>query len=47
MKTTILAVYLRLSKPDTDIQLNEKRESNSISNQRLLIKDFLSFHLLW
>lgn len=44
MKTTILAVYLRLSKPDTDIQLNEKRESNSISNQRLLIKDFLSFH---
>ena len=34
------AIYLRLSRADGDFSVaNEKTESNSISNQRLLIKE--------
>lgn len=44
MKTKLLASYLRLSQPDTGIHTGEKQESNSISNQRLLIRKFLSSH---
>src|SRR5699024_12454943 len=36
------AIYLRLSKEDGDFsQSGEKKESNSIANQRELIKDYL------
>ena len=36
------AIYLRLSKEDGDFSIsNEKTESNSISNQRLLIMDYV------
>ena len=37
----IAAAYLRLSKEDGDLSSNEKQESNSISNQRTLILDYL------
>lgn len=35
------AIYVRLSKEDGDVASAEKSESNSISNQKNLIKDFL------
>ena len=35
------AIYVRLSKEDGDIVSANKRESNSISNQKDLIKNFL------
>lgn len=36
------AVYLRLSKEDSDMSLHDnKKESNSITNQKLIIKEFL------
>lgn len=35
------AIYVRLSKEDGDVAESGKRESNSISNQKSLIKDFL------
>ncbi len=39
------ALYLRLSKGDGDFSVfGEKLESDSISNQRLLIKDYLKKH---
>lgn len=39
------AIYLRLSREDGDFSVaNEKTESNSISNQRLLIKEYLKKH---
>lgn len=39
------AIYLRLSKEDGDFSIsNEKTESNSISNQRLLIMDYVKGH---
>ena len=38
------AAYLRLSKGDTDVDGVEKAESNSISNQRLIIQRFLEQH---
>ena len=38
------AIYLRLSKEDGDISSGEKKESNSIANQRKLIEDYLSKH---
>lgn len=39
------AIYLRLSREDGDFSVsNEKLESNSISNQRLLIKEYLKKH---
>lgn len=37
------AIYLRLSKEDGDFSISgEKLESDSISNQRMLIKEYLS-----
>lgn len=39
------ATYLRLSKDDGDISLSGKTESNSIQNQRELLKNFLDTHL--
>ena len=44
MKMKFLASYLRLSRLDASIHTSEKQESNSISNQRLLIKSFLFLH---
>ena len=38
------AAYLRLSKGDEDVDGIEKQESNSISNQRLLIEKFIEQH---
>ena len=38
------AIYLRLSKEDGDFSQGEKRESNSIANQRKLIEDYLKQH---
>ena len=35
------AIYVRLSKEDGDVSDASKAESNSISNQKELIKDFL------
>ena len=35
------AIYVRLSKEDGDVATAGKRESNSISNQKDLIKNFL------
>ena len=41
-KTYCAAVYLRLSKEDSDLSRHDnKKESNSITNQKLLIKEFL------
>lgn len=37
-------VYLRLSQGDEDIDGWEKQESNSISNQRLLLEGFIDAH---
>lgn len=44
-KTYQAAIYLRLSKEDGDFAVaGDKRESNSISNQRKLIEDFIKKH---
>ncbi len=44
-KTYYAAVYLRLSKEDGDFSsLGEKKESNSIANQRKLIENYLKQH---
>ncbi|MCD7882946.1 MAG: recombinase family protein [Lachnospiraceae bacterium] len=40
-KTFHAAIYLRLSKEDGDVASGNKQESNSISNQKELILDFL------
>ena len=40
--SSVIAAYLRLSRPDGD--LNTKDESNSISNQRKLIEQYLLTH---
>ena len=37
-------IYLRLSQGDEDIDGWEKQESNSISNQRLLLEGFIDAH---
>ncbi len=38
------AIYLRLSKEDGDFSsFKEKKESNSIANQRKLIEDYLKY----
>ena len=37
------AIYVRLSKEDGDISSSAKLESNSISNQKALILDFLLY----
>lgn len=36
------AIYLRLSRADGDLGEDDKDESNSIENQRLLLKDYIS-----
>ena len=42
------AIYLRLSKEDGDFSISgEKLESDSISNQRMLIKEYLKNCLLY
>ncbi len=45
-QTFKVAIYLRLSKEDDDLSCSSgaKRESNSISNQRKLIYDFMKLH---
>ncbi len=39
-----IAIYLRLSLADSDLGDNGKNESNSIENQRLLIRNYLCAH---
>ena len=39
-----IAIYLRLSLADTDLGENGKDESNSIENQRLLIRNYIIAH---
>ncbi len=39
-----IAIYLRLSLADTDLGENGKDESNSIENQRLLIRNYITAH---
>ena len=36
-----IAFYLRLSLADDDLGQNQKNESNSIENQRLLLEEFV------
>lgn len=36
------AIYVRLSKEDGDVSTNAKAESNSISNQKDFIRNFLA-----
>lgn len=43
-KNYYAAIYLRLSKEDGDTSSGEKKESNSIANQRKLIEDYLNKH---
>lgn len=44
MKVKNIAIYLRLSLADKDLGENGKDESNSIENQRLLIRSYLTAH---
>ena len=45
MRQKTLALYIRLSKEDDDVGLSsEKEESNSITNQRMLLYDYLKSH---
>ena len=37
-------IYLRLSQGDEDVDGLEKKESNSISNQKLLLEGFIDAH---
>lgn len=41
MKT---AMYLRISSEDEDLRTGEKNESESISNQRSLLREYVSGH---
>ena len=44
-KNVSVAMYIRLSNEDADISKNDaKIESNSVSNQRDLLMDFISRH---
>ena len=36
-----IALYLRLSQSDNDLNENDKDESNSIENQRALLRNYL------
>ena len=38
------AMYLRLSKGDGDVDGNTKSESNSITNQRMIIQSYIDRH---
>ena len=40
-----IAIYLRVSLADGDLGINEKDESNSIENQRLLILEYLKVEM--
>jgi len=45
MKQKTVALYIRLSKEDEDVGLSfEKDESNSITNQRMFLYDYLKSH---
>ena len=45
MRQKTLALYIRLSKEDDDVGISsEKEESNSITNQRMLLYDYLKSH---
>lgn len=41
IKPFVIAIYLRLSSEDDDLRQREKRESNSIANQRNLLRAFI------
>lgn len=44
-KTQVIALYTRMSKEDDDIgSFNSKEESNSITNQRMLLYDYINTH---
>ena len=38
------AIYLRISSEDADLRTGEKDESESISNQRSLLREYVSGH---
>ena len=38
------AIYLRISSEDADLRTGEKDESESISNQRSLLRDYVCSH---
>ena len=40
----ITAIYLRISSEDTDLKISDKDESESISNQRRLLRDYVRSH---
>lgn len=40
----ITAIYLRISSEDTDLKTSDKDESESISNQRRLLRDYVRSH---
>ena len=45
MRRKTLVLYIRLSKEDDDVGISsEKEESNSITNQRMLLYDYLKSH---
>ena len=41
------AIYVRLSKEDGDVSTSAKAESNSISNQKDFIRNFLADKNMW
>lgn len=41
MRKRMIAMYIRLSLEDGDVDVGSKTESNSVGNQRMLLKDFL------
>lgn len=44
-KPYVVALYTRMSKEDDDVGLyGNKEESNSITNQRMLLYDYLKTH---
>lgn len=46
MKNNVVAIYTRMSKEDDDVGLfGNKEESNSITNQRMLLYDYIQTHL--
>ena len=40
----MLAFYIRLSAEDADLKSSEKAESNSVTNQRKLLRDYYEQH---
>lgn len=39
-----IALYIRLSQEDEDIDDEAKRESNSVTNQRSMLRNFIKEH---